>query len=110
MFDYLLLYLVNDSLECFGVVDSEVSENLAVNLDTCLVKQTHKLRVTETFEACGSVDTLYPQCAEGALFVLAVAVSVGKSLLPSVLSYGPDVLARSVITFGKLQNSLALRT
>ena len=40
-----LLYLVNDSLERSRVVHGEVSENLAVNLDTSLVKSTHKLRI-----------------------------------------------------------------
>ncbi len=38
-----LLYLVNDGLESLWVVDSEVSEHLAVDLDTCLVEQTHEL-------------------------------------------------------------------
>lgn len=98
MFVCLLLYLVNDGLECFRVVDSEVSENLAVNLDTCLVKQSHKLGIAETFYACGSVDTLYPQGTESAFFVLTVAISVCKSFLPGVLCYGPDILTSSVIT------------
>ena len=38
-----LLYLVYDSLESLWVVHSEVSENLTVDLDTCLVKSTHQL-------------------------------------------------------------------
>ena len=40
-----VLSLLYDSLECFRVVHSEVSEHLAVDLDTCLVKHTHELRV-----------------------------------------------------------------
>ena len=38
-----LLYLVNDSLECFRVVDSKVSEDLTIDFDACLVKETHEL-------------------------------------------------------------------
>lgn len=38
-----LLSLCYDGLESLGVVDSEVSEHLAVDLDTCLVQQTHQL-------------------------------------------------------------------
>ena len=59
-----LLHLSNDSLESLWVVNSEVSENLAVDLDTCLVKSTHQLAVAHTIEASSSVDTLDPQCAE----------------------------------------------
>ena len=40
---FRLLYLVNDSLECVRVVDCEVSEDLAVDLDTSLVKEPHEL-------------------------------------------------------------------
>ena len=37
-----LLYLVNDGLESLWVVDSEVSEDLAVDLDSSLVEKTHE--------------------------------------------------------------------
>ena len=37
-----LLHLLNDGLESLRVVDSEVSEHLAVNLDTCLVQSAHE--------------------------------------------------------------------
>ena len=40
-----LLYFVNDSLESLWIVDSEVSEHLAVDLDTSLVEHTHKNRI-----------------------------------------------------------------
>ena len=40
-----LLYLGNDSLECFGVIHGQVSEDFAVNFDTSLVEATHQLRV-----------------------------------------------------------------
>ena len=39
---FTLLYLGNDSLESLGIVHSEVSENLTVELDTCLSEVTHQ--------------------------------------------------------------------
>lgn len=62
-----LLHFVNDSLESGGVVDSEVSENLTVQVDTSLVQSTHELGVAHTLETGSGVDTLNPQCAEVAL-------------------------------------------
>jgi hypothetical protein len=56
-----LLYLGNDSLECFGVIHGQVSENLAVDLDTSLVQKTHQLRIAQTLKTSGSIDTLNPQ-------------------------------------------------
>ena len=100
-----LLHLCNDSLESLRVVYSEVSENLTVNLDTSLVKSTHQLAVAHTIEASSSVDTLNPQCAECALLVSTIAISVGKTLLPSVLSYCPCILASSILTLSELQDS-----
>ena len=38
-----LLYLVNNSLKSFLIVNSEVSEHLTVDLDTSLVQCTHQL-------------------------------------------------------------------
>ena len=62
-----LLHFVNDSLESGGVVDSEVSENLTVQVDTSLVQSTHELRIAHTLKTGSGVDTLNPQCAEVAL-------------------------------------------
>ena len=89
----LLLYLSYDSLESLGVVDSEVSQHLAVDLDVCLVEFAYELRVAHTLHACSSVDTLNPQRAEVALLLTTVGESIGETLLPSILSYGPHVLA-----------------
>ena len=101
-----LLYLCYDSLESLRIVDSEVSEHLAVDLDAGLVERAHKLRVRKTLEACGSVDALNPESAERALLIAAVAESVGETLLPSVLGYGPHILARAEIAAGEFEDSL----
>lgn len=65
-----LLYLGNNCLECLRVVNSEVSEDLTVNLNTSLVKSTHQLRVAESLKTSCSIDTLNPQCAECAFLFL----------------------------------------
>ena len=93
-----VLGLLNDGLEGLGVVHSQVGENLAVDLNTCLVNHTHQLAVRQVLHACRSVDTLNPQRAEVAFLLLAVGVSIGETLLPSVLGYGPDVLASAKVT------------
>ena len=93
-----VLGLLNDGLEGLGVVHGQVGENLAVDLNTCLVNHTHQLAVRQVLHACGSVDTLNPQRAEVAFFLLAVSISIGETLLPSVLGYGPDVLASAKVT------------
>ena len=57
-----LFYLVYDSLESFGVVDSEVSEHLTVDLDTGLVQCAHQLAVAHVLQTCSGIDTLNPEC------------------------------------------------
>ena len=56
-----LLYFSYDSLESLGVVQSQVGENLTVDLDTSLSELTHESRVAQTLHTSGSVDTLNPQ-------------------------------------------------
>ena len=105
---FYLLHLVNDSLECIGIVNSEVSEDLAVDLDTSLVKSAHQLLVAHTLETCSSIDTLNPECTESALLVLAVAICIGETFLPSVLGNGPNVLTCAKVAACKLKYSLSL--
>lgn len=102
-----VLHLVDDGLEGSGIVEGEVSEHLAVDLDAGLVDEAHELAVAEILEAGCSVDTLDPEGAEIALLVLAVAVCVGETLLPCVLGYGPDVAAAAEIATGEFEDFLA---
>ena len=102
-----LFHFVYDSLESLGVVHSEVSENLTVDFDTCFVDETHELAVGKIFHTGGSVDTLDPESAEVALFLLAVAVSIGETLLPCVFCYGPHIAAAAIVTTGKFQYFLS---
>ena len=90
------------------MIDCEVSKDLTVDLDTLSVESTHQARVREPFETSSSVDTLDPQSAEVTLLVLTIAESVGQTLFPSVLGYGPDVLASTVVPTRELKDALAL--
>ena len=90
------------------MVDSEVCEDLAVDLDTLSVESTHQTRVRETLETSSSVDTLDPQSTEVTLLVLTIAEGVGQTLFPSVLGYGPDVLASTIVPTRELKDALAL--
>ena len=103
-----LLNLCYDSLESLGVVDSEVSEHLAVDFDAGLVQQTHQLAIAEALHAGSGIDTLNPKGAEVALLGTTVAEGVGETLLPSVLGNGPYVLAGTEVTSGQTQNFLSL--
>ena len=99
-----LLYSINDSLESLRVVDSEVSQHLAVNLNTILVERTHELTIAQIIEAGSSIDTLNPKRTEVALLGTTVAISVGETLFIGIFCYRPDVFACTKVTFGLLQN------
>ena len=105
-----LLGFGNDGLEGLGIVDGEVGEHLAVDLNAGLVKAAHQLRVREAFEACSCVDALNPQCAEVALLVAAVAEGIGQTFFPSVFGNGPNVLTCAIVAACKFQNSFSFRS
>ena len=105
---YFLFHLRHDSLKRFGVIHGEVGENLTVDFDAGLVEITHQNAVAEAFDASGGIDTLDPQGAEIAFLVPTVTESIGETLFPSVLGYGPNILAGTKVTASQLQNSFAL--
>ena len=106
-FEILLTNLVADSLERCWIVHGEVSENLAVDFHTCFVDEAHKLAVRQPFKTGCSVDTLDPESTEIALFLLAVAVGVGETLLPCILRYGPHITAAAIVATGEFKDFLA---
>ncbi len=95
-----VLHLVHDCFESFGIVHGEVGENLAVDFDSGLVDESHKLAVGKILKTRSSVDTLNPESAEIALFVLTVAICICETLFPSVLGYCPHIAAATEITSG----------
>lgn len=102
--DLCVLNLLYDGLESGGIVEGEIGEDLAVDLDAGLVDETHELGVAEVFEASGSVDTLNPESAEVALLILAVAIGVGQTLFPGVLGNGPYVAAAAEVAAGEFED------
>lgn len=100
--DSSVFHFFNNSSKSSGVVESEVSENFAVDFDTALVDQAHELRVAEVVETSSSVDTLDPEGTEVALFVFAVAVCISKTFFPCVLGNGPYIFAAAVVSTSKL--------
>ena len=56
-----VLHLVHDCFESFGIVRGEVGENLAVDFDSGLVDESHKLAVGKILKTRSSVDTLNPR-------------------------------------------------
>ncbi len=80
-----------DGLERLGLIHCKVCKDFAVDFDTRFLQCAHELAVTVALEACGSVDTLDPECAEGAFFVFTIAISILETLLPSVFGNSPNV-------------------
>lgn len=102
----VLHFLYNGSESC-RVVKSEIGKHLAVHFDTALVEKTHQLRIAEVVHTGSSVDTLDPESTEVAFFVFAVAISVGKTFFPGILSYGPYVAAAAKVASCKFEDFFA---
>lgn len=102
-----VLNLINDGLESGGIVEREVGEDFAVDLYAGFVDEAHEFGVRKVFKTGCCVDTLNPEGTEVALFVLAVTVSVGETLFPGVLGYGPHVAAASEVTTGEFEDFFA---
>ena len=102
-----LLNLSNDSLESFRMIYCQVGENLTVDLDTTFVQKSHQLRIAHTFQTSSSIDTLNPQSTEVALLRTTIAVSIGKTFLPSILGNSPNILTSTKITSGEFQDFLS---
>ena len=102
-----VLHLLYYGSESCGVVEGEVGEDFAVDLDSALVDETHELGVAQVVQTCCGVDTLDPEGAEVALVVLAVAVSVGKTFFPGVLCNCPYITAAAEVASCEFEDFLA---
>src|SRR3984957_13141909 len=102
------LGLLGDRLERRRLVDREIREHLAVDGDAGLGQAVDKHAVGHAERADGSVKTLNPQRAEGALLALAIAEGILPGLFDRGLG-GPDrVLAAAVKALGGLVDFLVL--
>src|SRR3954465_15257207 len=82
------LRLLGDRLERGRLVDCELGEDLAVELDVRLLAAVDELVVGEALLPRGRVDARDPEAAEDALLVLAVAVGVDERVLDLLLRVG----------------------
>src|SRR3954452_5666866 len=94
------LRLVGDVTERLRILDGEVGEHLAVELDLRLPKSRDELVVREAVRARPRIDAHDPEPPECALLVLAVAVRVRERMV--------DLLLRIAVR-GLLQPPVALR-
>ena len=101
-----LLHGVNDCLECLWMIDGEISEDLAVEVDAFLLHAGDELGVGKTELAGGVVDAGNPKGTEVALFVATVAVSVAKGFDDALLGEAVATGAVVLHAFGGLQGFL----
>src|ERR1700744_3431781 len=76
---------VSEPSEGIGVVDGDVSQDLAVKLDTGQLQAVDELRVRHPVDTGRGVDARDPQATEVALAVTAVAVTVEIGLEDGLL-------------------------
>src|ERR1700722_6517424 len=92
--------LIHQSLERGGLMDGEVGENLAVDLDPGASQPADKSAVGEAMLAHGGVDALDPEGAEVALSLLAANVIVLQRLVGCGIGCGDIVLAPAAHALG----------
>ena len=73
---------------------------------TCFGQACNELAVGQAILTSCCIDTLNPKSTEVALFVTTIAESISQTLLPSILGYGPNILAGTIVTAGEFENSL----
>ena len=99
-----LLYFGNDSFKRVRVVQGQVGEHFAVELDACFFELAHQYRIRHAFQTGGCAYTYYPQRAEVAFFLLTVAVSINQTFFDGVLGNRPNIFPCAVVTFGEFQD------
>lgn len=87
------------------MVNSELAERLAVELDLGLGQCIDELRVTDTLGTGGCVQTNRPESTEVLLLALAVAVRVLSGLDDGFLSFLDGRTAHALVALGELVKS-----
>src|SRR5690606_1640161 len=93
--------LFHDAAKSRRVVDGQIGENLAVDLDLGLLQTVGELAVRQAASASTRIDTGDPQLAEHALASTAVAVGVLARLHHRLFGDAVDVAAAAAETFGQ---------
>ena len=102
------LRLFDQDSKCLRLMDRQIGQNLAVDLDVCLVQAIDEASVGQAVLTRSGVDALDPERTEVALAILAVAVSILQRLLDCLLGDADGVLAAAVETLSCAQNLLVL--
>ena len=102
----LLFHLCNDRLETFGIIESDLGQCLAVQVDVGLLQTVHEYAVAGAIEAAGGIDPLDPQGAEIALLQFTAIIGVREAFLNAVLGNGVNVLAAAEAAFGHIKDLL----
>lgn len=92
--------------EAITITHCEVSQYLAVELDTVLDHRSDESGVRRTSVAAGCGDTSDPEAAEVALLVAAVTVSIVSRFCNGFVCNLENVLTCSEVTLGGLDNLL----
>jgi len=96
-------YLLDESGECLGSIDSHVSQDLAVKLDVESLQAVDETAIAQTVLLGGGLDPDDPEAPEIPLPVAPVAVGVEKGLLHGFLGCPVIVALRSPVALGQLQ-------
>jgi hypothetical protein len=96
--------------ECLGVVDGDLGEHLAVDLDIALLKPVHETGVGDIVDAASGIDPLNPKLTIVALDETAGIVSVTEGVANLLLRGFEEKMLRAEITFGALKDLLATGT
>src|SRR5258707_1027609 len=99
--------LIHQSLECGGLVDRQIGQDLAVDLDPGAGEPGDKSAVGEAMLAHGGVDALDPQGAEVTLLLLAADIVVLQRPVGRGIGRGDVVLAAAAHALGLLEDLLA---
>ena len=101
-------YLDYNVFDALRILHRQIREHLAVDDDLRLGEAFDEAAVAEPLDADRRVDASYPEAAEGALPVAAVAVGIGQGLGDSVLG---DLVVRvpaAPETLGAAQDFLTM--
>ena len=100
------LHFVHHCLEGVWVVQGQISQHLAVQLNLRFAALAHELGVAHAVLASTCIDSLNPERTELTLLEFASNVCVLKAFLDCVFGNSPDVFPGTVVPFGHFQDFL----
>ena len=82
-----LLHGINNSFECFWLVDGKIRQDFAVNIDVLSFHASDELGVGKAKFSGSIVDTGNPEGTKIAFFVATISVAITKGLDNTLLSH-----------------------